>query len=50
LAKHRTITDPAHVAERDALRAVATATNDDRDDGGVEVRDLAIYDRVLGVA
>jgi hypothetical protein len=50
LAKHRTICDPQHAAERDALRAVAAAINDNPDDGGVEVRDLAIYDRVLGVA
>lgn len=47
LAKHRTITDPAHVIERDALRVVA-AVIADRDD--VEVRDLASYDRALGVA
>ena len=47
LAKHRTLTDPAHVAARAALRAVTTpaaAVND------IEVRDLAIYDRALGVA
>ena len=51
LAKHRTITDPAHVAEREALRArrrheqrrPKTMTS-------VEVRDLAVYDRALGVA
>jgi transposase len=46
LAKHRTITDPAHVAARAALRSVPAPI--DVDD--VEVRDLAIYDRVLGVA
>jgi len=49
LAKHRTICDPTHAAERDALRALAAAINDDNDDG-VEVRDLTVYDRVLGVA
>jgi hypothetical protein len=49
LAKHRTITEPAHAIERDALRVVAAAITDaDRDD--VEVRDLASYDRALGVA
>jgi transposase len=49
LAKHRTISDPIHAAERDALRIVAAAigSHDDRD---VEVRDLAAYDRALGVA
>jgi hypothetical protein len=49
LAKHRTICDPAHAAERDALRALAGTINDDHDDR-VEVRDLAVYDRALGVA
>jgi len=46
LAKHRTITDLAHVAARAALRTRPAAV--DIDD--VEVRDLAVYDRVLGVA
>lgn len=46
LAKHRTITDPTHVAARSALRALPAAV--DVDD--VEVRDLAVYDRALGVA
>jgi transposase len=46
LAKHRTIVDPAHVAARSTLRAVTTpAVVDD-----VEIRDLADYDRALGVA
>ena len=48
LAKHRTITDPIHIAQRDTLRVVATI--DGRNDREVEVRDLASYDRVLGVA
>jgi transposase len=49
LAKHRTITDPVHAVERDALRAVAAAITD-HDDRDVEVRDLSSYDRALGVA
>lgn len=46
MAKHRTITDPTHVAARSALRALPPPV--DVDD--VEVRDLAVYDRALGVA
>jgi transposase len=46
LAKHRTITDPAHVAARSAMRHAPKPV--DLDD--VEVRDLSVYDRVLGVA
>lgn len=46
LAKHRTITEPSHVAARSALRALPAPV--DVDD--VEVRDLAVYDRALGVA
>ena len=49
-AKHRTITDPAHDAARDLMRATrlrvpATPLGDD-----VEVRDLSVYDRATGVA
>jgi transposase len=50
LAKHRTICDPVHAAERHALRALAAAIHDDRNDDSVEVRDLTVYDRALGVA
>jgi len=47
LAKHRTITDPAHIAARSTLRPRPTpaVVVDD-----VEVRDLTVYDRALGVA
>jgi hypothetical protein len=47
-AKHRTITDPAHDQARTEMRRfaakAAVVTGDD-----VEVRDLSIYDRALGV-
>ena len=46
LAKHRTIVDAAHVAARTALRALSAPV--DVDD--IEIRDLAVYDRALGVA
>jgi transposase len=45
LARHRTITDPAHVSARAGLRSRPAAVDDD-----VEVRDLSVYDRALGVA
>jgi transposase len=45
LARHRTITDPTHVTARVALRTRPTVDADD-----VEVRDLTVYDRALGVA
>jgi transposase len=48
LVKHRTITDPVHVAARAALRVPAAPSA--TEDGDVEVRDLAVYDRALGVA
>jgi len=48
LAKHRTVTDPAHVRAREALRHTSVVVLDDGDQ--VEIRDLAVYDRVLGVA
>jgi transposase len=49
-AKHRTITDPAHDAARDSMRAAranvpALSLGDE-----VEVRDLSVYDRATGVA
>jgi transposase len=45
--RHQVITDPAHIAARDALRQqpVVTASRD----AEVEVRDLAVYDQ-LGAA
>ena len=47
LAKHRTLTDPAHIAARSTLRPRPTpAVVVDE----VEVRDLAVYDRAFGVA
>jgi transposase len=48
LAKHRTITDPAHVAARAALRALPSPVPVVDDD--IEERDLGVYDRALGVA
>jgi transposase len=48
LAKHRTLTDPAHVRAREALRHSSVVALDDGVQ--VEIRDLAVYDRVLGVA
>jgi transposase len=50
LAKHRTLTDPAHVVARQVMRAFAAAVAEPDDDNHVEVRDLADYDRALGVA
>lgn len=47
-ARHRTVTDPAHDQARAEMRRfaakTAVATGDD-----VEVRDLSVYDRALGV-
>ena len=48
LAKHRTVTDPAHVAARRALHDVEPPRKPV--DVQVEERDLAVYDRALGVA
>jgi hypothetical protein len=50
LAKHRTLTDPAHVAARQMVRSFAAAVDETCDDDHVEMRDLADYDRALGVA
>ena len=47
-ARHRTITDPDHERAGKQLRAF-TGTRAGTDDD-VEVRDLAVYDRVTGVA
>ncbi|AXV04967.1 Mobile element protein [Euzebya pacifica] len=49
LAKHQTITDPAHDAARKA-RAQLLELPVAGPDTGVEQRDLADYDRLLGVA
>jgi hypothetical protein len=48
LAKHRTVTDPAHVAARRALQHVEPPRR--AVDVEVEERDLSVYDRALGVA
>jgi hypothetical protein len=48
---HAVVTDPVHVAARERMRGtrarVAVAGPADAD---VEVRDLAVYDRLLGIA
>ncbi len=46
-ASHRTLTDPAHARARSAMRQELARPPQDTD---VEVRDLADYDRALGVA
>jgi hypothetical protein len=47
-ARHRTITDPAHdEARRQMHRFAAQATPAGED---VEIRDVSVYDRALGVA
>ena len=48
LASHVTATDPAHDRAREATRALASAPRPVADE--VEVRDLAVYDRVTGAA
>lgn len=50
LAKHRTITDPIHARDRQVMRAFAAAVTELESDDQVEIRDLAVYDRVLGVS
>jgi transposase len=52
LAKHVTVTDPAHDAARRARAELVRLPLDDIDQGEpqVAVRDLADYDRALGVA
>jgi transposase len=49
-AKHRTLTDPSHVAARQAMRSNVATVAQAGDDDHVEIRDLADYDRALGVA
>ena len=49
-AKHRSITDPDHVAAAQAMRVAATnwiGIKTEADE--VEVRDLSVYDRLTGV-
>jgi len=48
LASHVTVTDPVHDRAREAARALAGAPKPDN--GEVEVRDLAVYDRATGAA
>lgn len=48
LASHVTVTDPDHDRAREAARVLATAPK--VIDTGVEVRDLAVYDRATGAA
>jgi hypothetical protein len=48
LAKHVTVTDPAHDRARIAARALAAAPRPAADDGQVQVRDLAVYDQITG--
>jgi transposase len=49
-ARHRTITDPDHVRAAQMMQTTA-ALHVAKDDGSeVEVRDLSVYDRALGVA
>ncbi|HUP15626.1 MAG TPA: IS21 family transposase [Acidimicrobiia bacterium] len=50
-ARHRTVTDPDHVRAAQAMRvASATWTGMKTETDEVEVRDLAVYDRLTGVA
>lgn len=49
LARHVTLTDPAHDRARRAARAAAAGRRP-VDDSEVEVRDLAVYDRATGAA
>lgn len=48
-AKHRTVTDPAHDAARDLLRAAARRVPTSPLLDEVEIRDLSVYDRATGV-
>lgn len=49
-AKHRTITDPVHVEARTVMALNHVLANVSVGDDDVEERDLAVYDRALGVA
>ncbi len=46
-AKHQTLTDPDHDMARKVMHAFALALSEDH--GGVEERDLAVYDRMTGM-
>lgn len=50
LARHVTVTDPAHDKARKAARALAEAPKCSADAAEVEQRDLAIYDHATGAA
>jgi hypothetical protein len=50
LAKHVTVTDPAHDAARRARAELARLPLEEAGEPQVDVRDLADYDRALGVA
>jgi transposase len=50
LVPHQVVTDPAHVAARDRLRHARREVEAAGPDHDVEIRDLAVYDRLLGVA
>jgi len=48
LVAHRVVTDPAHDAARDAMRARRAVIKPIETD--VEIRDLGSYDEIFGVA
>ncbi len=50
LAPHRVITDPAHTRAAQQLRDARRQPPPPPVEIEVEIRDLAVYDRVLGVA
>ena len=49
LVAHRTVTDPAHAASARALREARRGLGTALPEPEVELRDLAAYDRALGV-
>lgn len=49
-AKHRTVTDPDHVRAANAMRSARAVTVNPTMPDEVEIRDLAVYDRLTGVA
>lgn len=49
-AKHRTVTDPEHVRAANAMRSARAVMSEGIMPDEVEVRDLAVYDRLTGVA
>jgi transposase len=50
LVPHAVVTDPGHVAAADVLRGTRRELPASARDADVEVRDLAVYDRLSGVA